>query len=1074
MKKTLLSITAITVFAFGVSAQITDLPVSANPTEVCSGSSSIISTTGSQTGVDYSLRNSSNLVIDGPIAGTGGNLNFNTGALTSAKTFNVFAVSGSSLTFDGVDDWINTTGNSRGIVLEGSISCWVKTNVSGSTQYLISKYSPGAIGYFLSIDANGKASFDGRSGSFTTTVYSTTGPSTTSVNDGQWRYIVGTMWYDSGAGEVNRTIYVDGVLENSVAISSAGTITNSSTPLVFGTQSGTYFSGSMDEVTIWSVALDASAIANNYTSCLAGNETGLTGYYNFDEGSGIIVYDTSPTALGVGITNFASTAWTSQSNSGCIASSSLQMSQTAAVSVVTINDETVSGPASICTTGSATVSTGSSAIGIDYSLIDGGGNLIDGPIPGTGNALNLNTGAFSSTTTYSVVGEILSSINNQLNFDGTDDFVDCTNNNRGITNQVSLSCWMKTTASGTTQFLISKYDFTRGYLLVMNASGQVTFDGKAAGSYFTSGASTTIVNDGQWHYITGTVTVGSPARIYVDGALEASSANTNGGTLGGTSILSIGSYTTNFANVDIDGVSLWDTELDLTAIQANMNNCLTGSETNLVGLFNFNAKNTTALTDHSSLAIDGTLTNMSSSAWIPSNANSCTSLFAECSLTMTQTVTISPVDNTPPAADITTLANVNDQCSITSLTAPTATDNCVGSIAGTHNATFPITSNTTITWTYDDGNGNTSTQTQDVVLNDVTAPIVDVATLSDVTAECEVTALTAPTATDNCLGTITGTHNASFPITSNTTIIWTYDDGSGNTASQTQDIVLNDITTPVPDVTNLLDVISQCEITSLTAPTADDNCSGPIMGTHNATFPITSNTIITWTYDDGNGNASTQTQDVVLNDNIAPVEDVATLADVTAVCSVTSLTDPTATDNCSGSITGTHNATFPITSNTTITWTYNDGNGNTSTQTQEVVLTDNVAPIADVATLADITAVCSVTSLTAPTATDNCSGSVTGTHTTTFPITSNTTITWTYDDGNGNTSTQTQDVVITDVTAPVADVATLTDATGQCSVAAITAPTATDNCVGGVTATTTATFPITGQGTTTITWTYDD
>ncbi len=58
-----------------------------------------------------------------------------------------------------------------------------------------------------------------------------------------------------------------------------------------------------------------------------------------------------------------------------------------------------------------------------------------------------------------------------------------------------------------------------------------------------------------------------------------------------------------------------------------------------------------------------------------------------------------------------------------------------------------------VTWTYDDGNGNTSTQTQNVVINDVTAPVPDLPTLADVTAECEVATLTPPTATDNCGGT---------------------------------------------------------------------------------------------------------------------------------------------------------------------------------------------------------------------------------------------------------------------------------------------------------------------------------
>ena len=126
--------------------------------------------------------------------------------------------------------------------------------------------------------------------------------------------------------------------------------------------------------------------------------------------------------------------------------------------------------------------------------------------------------------------------------------------------------------------------------------------------------------------------------------------------------------------------------------------------------------------------------------------------------------------------------------------------------------------------------------------------------------------------------------------------------------------------------------------------------------------------------------------------------------------------------------------------------------------------------------MADVTAECEVTSITAPTATDNCGGAITGTTTTTFPITAQgtTVVTWTYDDGNGNTITQTQNVIIDDVTAPVADVATLADVTAECEVASITAPTATDNCGGTITATTDAIFPIIAQGTTVVTWTYDD
>ena len=370
--------------------------------------------------------------------------------------------------------------------------------------------------------------------------------------------------------------------------------------------------------------------------------------------------------------------------------------------------------------------------------------------------------------------------------------------------------------------------------------------------------------------------------------------------------------------------------------------------------------------------------------------------------------------------------------------------------------------------------------TSELTIADAIAPVADLGSLPDATGQCAVTP-TAPTATDNCAGSVTGTTTATLPITAQgtTTITWTYVDGNGNTSTQTQDVVITDITAPVTDVTTLTDATGQCSVASVTAPTATDNCAGSVTGTTTATFPITAQgtTTITWTYVDGNGNSSTQTQDVVITDATAPVADVTTLVDATGQCSVASVTAPTATDNCVGSVTGTTTATFPITAQgtTTITWTYIDGNGNSSTQTQDVVITDITAPVADVTTLTDATGQCSVASVTAPTATDNCAGSVTGTTTATFPITAQgtTTITWTYIDGNGNSSTQTQDVVITDITAPVADVTTLLDSVSECEVTPM-APTATDNCVGVVTGTTSTTFPITASGTTTITWTYMD
>jgi gliding motility-associated-like protein len=446
--------------------------------------------------------------------------------------------------------------------------------------------------------------------------------------------------------------------------------------------------------------------------------------------------------------------------------------------------------------------------------------------------------------------------------------------------------------------------------------------------------------------------------------------------------------------------------------------------------------------------------------------------------TSTQSQNVIIDDTTPPMPGAASLPDITAQCEVTSLSPPTATDNCGATVIVTNNATFPITSSTTITWGYDDGNGNITFQNQDVVITDTTAPVPDVASLPDITAQCQVTSLTPPTAIDNCGGTVTVTNNVTLPIIAQgtTVVTWTFDDGNGNTSSQSQNVIIDDTTPPTPDEVALPTVRAQCAVTSLIVPTAADNCGGNVTITNNATLPITASTTVTWAYNDGNGNITFQNQTIEIDDTTPPAPDLATLPDVTAQCQVTSLIPPAATDNCGGTVTVTNNATLPIITQgtTVVTWTFDDGNGNTSTQSQNVIIDDTTPPTPGAASLPDITAQCEVTSLPVPNVTDNCGFSVTVTKNVTLPITKSTTITWAYTDENGNITFQNQNVVITDTTVPVPDVASLPDITAQCQVTSLTPPTATDNCGGTVTVTKNVTLPIIVQGTTVVTWTFDD
>ena len=54
-----------------------------------------------------------------------------------------------------------------------------------------------------------------------------------------------------------------------------------------------HWSGNIDEVRVWNIALSNTEIQSNYNTDLTGNEEGLVGYWNFNGGSGSTLADYS-------------------------------------------------------------------------------------------------------------------------------------------------------------------------------------------------------------------------------------------------------------------------------------------------------------------------------------------------------------------------------------------------------------------------------------------------------------------------------------------------------------------------------------------------------------------------------------------------------------------------------------------------------------------------------------------------------------------------------------------------------------------------------------------------------------
>jgi hypothetical protein len=256
-----------------------------------------------------------------------------------------------------------------------------------------------------------------------------------------------------------------------------------------------------------------------------------------------------------------------------------------------------------------------------------------------------------------------------------------------------------------------------------------------------------------------------------------------------------------------------------------------------------------------------------------------------------------------------------------------------------------------------------------------------------------------------------------FPV-GTTPVLVTVADQNGNSTNCTFTVTVMDLTAPVVPV---LPVLTGQAFVQVPTPTTIDVCgttTNIITGTTtDPTFYNTQGTnIVHWRFNDGNGNTSTANQTVIVKDTMPPATPV--LSTITGQCSAT-VTPPTTTDTVAGTITGT--TTDPLTYATqgtfTVHWTFSDGNGNSTTANQTVMVKDTVPPVAPV--LPTITANCSGPAvLTAPTTTDNCAGTVTGT--TTDPLAYSSTGTnivhWTFSDGHGNTNTANQTVIVTGIT----------------------------------------------------------
>ena len=185
------------------------------------------------------------------------------------------AVDGYSLQFDGSADYVEVPHHS-GLNLQNefTLEAWVKINNDTGTHRICSKQ--GSFGFGI---MDGEIKF---------TTYGHLDYTTTSATlpSNEWCHLALTLNSSNDAD-----FYVNGSFLETV--SGSNSANTSSEPFYIGKGSGEHWNGYIDEVCVWNRVLTEQEISDGMENEHTGNETGLAGLWQFNEGSGTAADDGS-------------------------------------------------------------------------------------------------------------------------------------------------------------------------------------------------------------------------------------------------------------------------------------------------------------------------------------------------------------------------------------------------------------------------------------------------------------------------------------------------------------------------------------------------------------------------------------------------------------------------------------------------------------------------------------------------------------------------------------------------------------------------------------------------------------
>jgi hypothetical protein len=186
------------------------------------------------------------------------------GTLTNGATYGTGIIN-NGFSFDGVNDYVDIGNN---LDFDGStpfsISCWIKTSVTGANQVFVSKFNSSTVGYLFRKSSNG-SNLNFVIGAGSSAYFSINSVGLNLVNN---VYSMITVTYD-GTGGAGVKFYQDGVLLSNSGIWNTynGSSSSNTESFKIGSFDNSYFfNGSIDEVSVFNKELSASEVTELYNS----------------------------------------------------------------------------------------------------------------------------------------------------------------------------------------------------------------------------------------------------------------------------------------------------------------------------------------------------------------------------------------------------------------------------------------------------------------------------------------------------------------------------------------------------------------------------------------------------------------------------------------------------------------------------------------------------------------------------------------------------------------------------------------------------------------------------------------